>query len=519
MLQMMQKKVQSEGEKEKALYDKFMCWCSTGSGDLSKTIGDANTKIPELGSAIEEAVAQKKQFEEDVEKSSADRAAAKQAIADAKNIREKEAAAFAKFKAEADSNIDALEKAVAALDKGMSGGFLQTAAANKLKNIVNTRDDMQDYDRRTLLAFLSGSSDYSPASGEIVGILKQMGDEMQAGRSEAVASEDSAIKAFGELVAAKKKEIAATTKSIERKLERISSLGISIAQMKNELGDSEEALIEDKAFLADLDKNCEAKKGEWDERQKTRAEELLALADTIKVLNDDDALELFKKTLPSGASLMQVQSSAGSLRARALAEIRDIPGLEFIALALHGKKIGFEKVIKMVDDMVANLKTEQLDDDNKKEYCAVQFDSTEDKKKELDRSLENTNTEIADAQEGIATAAAEIKSLNQQIKALDKSVAEATEQRQEEHEDFKALMASNGAAKELLGFAKNRLNKFYNPKLYKPPPKRQLSEEEQISVNMGGTLAPTAAPGGIAGTGIGLVQISMHNIVAPPPPS
>merc|ERR1719456_1025210 len=50
--------------------------------------------------------------------------------------------------------------------------------------------------------------------------------------------------------------------------------------------------------------------------------------------------------------------------------------------------------------------------------------------------------------------------------------------------------------------AKNRMNKFYNPKMYKAAPKRQLSEEDQITVNMGGTLAPTAAPGGIAGTDI-----------------
>merc|ERR1719253_2280848 len=47
-----------------------------------------------------------------------------------------------------------------------------------------------------------------------------------------------------------------------------------------------------------------------------------------------------------------------------------------------------------------------------------------------------------------------------------------------------------------------RLNKFYSPKLYKAPPKRELSEEERITVNMGGTLAPTAAPDGIAGTGV-----------------
>merc|ERR1719238_2242047 len=79
-------------------------------------------------------------------------------------------------------------------------------------------------------------------------------------------------------------------------------------------------------------------------------------------------------------------------------------------------------------------------------------------------------------------------------------------------------MASDAAAKELLGFAKNRLNKFYNPKLYKAPPKRVLSEEDRITVNMGGTLAPTAAPGGIAGTGITAVQVNALNSVAPPPP-
>merc|ERR1711933_354529 len=106
------------------------------------------------------------------------------------------------------------------------------------------------------------------------------------------------------------------------------------------------------------------------------------------------------------------------------------------------------------------------------------------------------------------------------IKALDKAVAQATEQRKEENEDFTELMASDSAAKELLGFAKNRLNKFYNPKLYKAPPKRTLTEEDRITLNMGGTLAPTAAPGGIAGTGIAFAEIKQHNqdVVAPPPP-
>merc|ERR1712217_849572 len=94
----------------------------------------------------------------------------------------------------------------------------------------------------------------------------------------------------------------------------------------------------------------------------------------------------------------------------------------------------------------------------------------------------------------------------------------ATEDRKEEHEENVETLANSNAAKELIGVAKNRLNKFYNPKLYVAPPKRALSEEERITVNMGGTLAPTAAPGGIAGTGISAAQVNAANGAAPPPP-
>merc|ERR1711957_192419 len=76
---------------------------------------------------------------------------------------------------------------------------------------------------------------------------------------------------------------------------------------------------------------------------------------------------------------------------------------------------------------------------------------------------------IAEAKESIASLTEEIAALGEGIVALDKSVAEATEMRREENDDHKTLMVNNQAAKELLEFAKNRLNKFYNPKLYKPP--------------------------------------------------
>jgi len=224
--------------------------------------------------------------------------------------------------------------------------------------------------------------------------------------------------------------------------------------------------------------------------------------------------------LPGSASFMQLKVSSASVRATALDAIRAAPRsyhMDFIALAIQGKKIGFETVIKMIDEMAATLKTEQADDDAKKAYCAKEFDEADDKKKSLERAIKDLETAIADTKDGIASTSDEIDALGKSIKALDKAVAEATEQRKEENADFTELMASDSAAKEVLGFAKNRLNKFYNPKLYKAPPKRELSDEDRATLAAGGTLAPTAAPGGIAGTGItALSQIKAHG--APPPP-
>merc|ERR1719507_2997335 len=138
-----------------------------------------------------------------------------------------------------------------------------------------------------------------------------MGDTMAKGLADATAMEQASIKTFEELMAAKAKEVAALTASIEAKTQQIGELGVQIVQMKEDLDDTQKALAADTKFMAELEKGCSTKTAEWEERSRTRAEEQVALADTIKVLNDDDSLELFKKTLPSaGASLLQVTAAS-----------------------------------------------------------------------------------------------------------------------------------------------------------------------------------------------------------------
>merc|ERR1719171_3133700 len=182
--------------------------------------------------------------------------------------------------------------------------------------------DMSGVDRDMLVSFLSGSSNqangYAPASAEIVGILKQMKDTMEKDLEELKAQEATAAQDFEGMKAAKEKEIAAATVAIEEKTKRTGEVAVEIVNLKEDLEDTQDDLAKDQKFLADLEKNCDIKKKEWEEIKKMRSEELIAIQDTIKILNDDDALELFKKTsAAASASLLQVDLTAKEVRQKA----------------------------------------------------------------------------------------------------------------------------------------------------------------------------------------------------------
>jgi len=495
MLQRMQTTVSAEGEKEQAMFDKFMCDCKNADSTLAGSIASGEEKVGQLGTSIKASTAEKAQLEQELKDAQVGRVEAKDAMSKATAMRTKEEKTYAALAASLNANIGALGGAIAAISKGMGGAFLQTNTAAAVRKIVMDGPSMSDVDRQDMMAFLSGGqgNGYAPQSGQITGILKTLEDEMSKTLSEATDDEKSSLASYDGLMAAKTKQVNALTAAIESKSRRVGELGVKIAMETNDKEDTADAVVQDQKFYADLANNCKTKKAEWASIVEQRSLELVALADTIKILNDDDALEMFKKTLPGSSALLQLDGTDASTRGKALnfivkAQRMTKPSaLDFVELALRGKKMGFGKVIKMIDNMVASLKVEQIDDDAKKEYCELQFDHSDDKRKGLEQTISDLETSIDDAKEGISTTTAELEALADGIKKLDKSVAEATEQRKEEHSDFTELMANDSAAKEILAFAKNRLNKFYNPKMYKAPPKRELAEVQSA-------VAPGPAP-------------------------
>jgi chromosome segregation ATPase len=285
LLQAMAKEIDADGEKDEEMHEKYMCYCETNTKTLGTSITELTDKVPQIEASIEEAVATKAQLESDLAMHKSDREAAKKAIADATAQREKEAAEFASESTEDKANIAACSKAIDAIVKGMAGAFLQSDAAGALRNLVLNRENMDRYSRRTLTDFLSTSSQagYAPASGEIVGILKQLLEDMEKELDDITKTEDGAIADFEALVAAKEKEIAAATEAIEMKLEKNGEMAVKIVNLKNDLEDAQESLGEDQKFLAELKKGCATAGADYDARVKARAEELVAVQETIKI--------------------------------------------------------------------------------------------------------------------------------------------------------------------------------------------------------------------------------------------
>merc|ERR1719261_466894 len=451
------------------MYDKFMCYCDGNTGEMQKSVEEAAQRITELKAKLESSIAEKDQLDQELIQHKQDREAATQDLAKATAIREKEHSEYLELTGESKENLDAMISAIAALEKGMGSGFLQskTSLMDRLHKILNTAQTLDAYQRSTVTAFLAGGQnpfgDYHSQSGEIVGILKTMKDEMDAALNGAVGEE----------------EISAAGSAIESKTQRSGTLAVTITTTKGDIRDTTNEMEDTEAFLANLKVECAEKKKEWSVRCQIRAEEVAAISEAIKVLNDDDALDLFKKTLsleqgPAGSQLgfIQQHEAQHNRAQQALQQLQsnkvDQKNLQvqFLENALKSKSVDFTKVIKMVTEMEVVLKEEQASDDAQKSFCDKDIASSEREQKDTEEEIESSAALIEECKEASAATADEIALLQKEIKELDLAVAEATEQRKEEHGEYIQFMEENNAAVQLLQKAKNKLSKFYRPSQY-----------------------------------------------------
>jgi len=558
LLQDMAKEIQTEGEKEEALYKKFKCYCKNNDGQLSEDAKVARETIASNNAAAEAKTGQKKQTDAELKQHKADRKEAQAALAQASELRAKEKAKYDQEAGDMKQYISATQGALKALRRGTvkakqplsaedrADAFLQSATAKVLTNVVQAASsviNMDASDQMTMLNFLQG--DYHTVGNEIIGILDNMLEEFDKSLNGIVGQETSAVQAYKEMKAAKESEVASATKAIETKTALKGQLAVEIVQHKGSADTAMKELGDAEAFLLNLKQMCAAKDDDWESRSKLRADELSSINEAISVLNDDDALDVFKASLSfvqkRKLSFLQASGKKGVNAAKSVQKIlAQVAGSKNAALNLLANTaqqklnskatVDFSKIIIMIDDMVKLLKEEQVNDENVQKNCNENFRTSEaDRKtsnakiKSLAASIDQFNAQIAEGKEVVAKK-------QEEIVQLEKATKEATEQRRADNTEFIETLQLNTSAIQLIEKAKNKLNKFYNPGQYKAPEERDLTEEERLLKGAGADIGDTTASKTIQGTGqsttIMDVQVSFLQLgkgaapsLAPPPES
>lgn len=498
LLQEMAEEIEAEVEKEKKQYEKFQCYCKKNDGALDAKAKEAAALIKKTKAEVESLTGQKKALAEDLKKHKKDREDAKKNLALATKKRTEEKTKYDEATKEQKKTLEDIDKAIAALSKGMGKSFLQTTAADYLKNVINQNSaalsNLDVEDQESVVAFLQNGKDYAPVGGEIVGILKQMKDNFDESLGGIIKEEEEAVAAYKKLKASLSDLIAASSAAIEKKTELKGEVAVKIVEGKNVISTTEKQMGDDMATLAELKEACSGKGNEFATRQKDAAAEVEAINQAIGVLNNDDALELFNKTDTKDllqTSLLQVKTRKNDPKALALQQLSELSEksnnkavamLAFTAKQALKSKTGvdFSKILKMIDDMVVLLKQEAEDDLASRDQCNVDFNDSAAEKKETEHAIKGLSASIEELTEVISSQATIIEKSTADIVASKEAMAEATKQREEDNAAFVEAVDLNKQAVELIQKAKNKLNSFYNPQLVPKEKAPELSPEEEL---------------------------------------
>jgi chromosome segregation ATPase len=487
LLKDMLKQLEKEAEEDEEIYDKMACWCETNDKEKTKSIADAEARISDLTTKIEELTAASARLNTEIKNLEKEVAENQDALDKATAIRQKQLAEFNEEEKDLLESISALKAAVTVLSKHHS--FLQMPHSHLVGVAATVQNEMQKHasllagvlthkERKAVASFVQAPEDYfdasptfkqsyAPQSGEIFGILKQMKETFESNLSASQKEEMANQKAYEDLKAAKEAEIKAGQDQIDSKTQELADTDEKNAQAKEDLEDTKKSLSADEQFLMMLKEKCSMTDAEWEERQKTRQAEMEAVSKALAILSGDDAHDLFTRTF--NPSLLQKENAMHSERRAqaskllsAIAKKHQNPRLA--TLAVRVRLDAFTRVKKAIDDMVAQLLKEKEDEIKHKDFCVEEFNSNELQTEKKERAKADLEAKIEDLEHTIKALTEAIDQLKAEIAEMQVQLKRAGEDREKQNKEFQMTVADQRATQKLLTAALNVLKGFYDKK-------------------------------------------------------
>jgi len=482
LLKDMQASLEKEGEEDQVIYDSLVCWCQTNDKDKTKSIADGESRIDNLEHSIEELTAQSSKLNIEIAKLGEEVEKNQKALDKATGLRKKEIAEFMAEETDMLATIAALKGAVAAIGKNHAGALLQMQASQSqaehvklaavLQHVMSKHADILQglftpTQKRMVLAFIddrqpASAGSYAPASGAILGILKQMKEEFETNLAASQKEEVAGQADYESLKAAKETEIAAGKALIEVKTQELATTDENNAQAQQDLEDTTGTLAADQEFMVNLRLKCQQTDKEFELRCKDRQIEIGAVGKALAILSSDDARDLQTKTF----GFVQVQATSHSqLREKASKLLSDVArknrNPRLMALAVQVRLDAFVKVKQAIDDMVAELAKQKEDEILLKDFCTESFNENEVQTSKNTREKQDLQAIIDDLTMKIDELTKAIKTLEAEISEMQVQLKRAGENREKENKEFQQTVADQLATEKLLNKALDVLKGVY----------------------------------------------------------
>jgi len=481
-LQDMKVELQNDLEDDKIVHEKLDCWCKTNNQEKSASISSGDAQSKQLVATIDETAAKMVEIKtkRDETQKEVDRDWA--ASNEAKELRMKENKEFHDEEVRLTEAIQAADQAIQVLSR-VNPEFAQVrAAARHLRdaqvltlaslsgaNKLALRSFMDDVQGASSFLAIPGMKSYASQSGEIFGILKQMREPWKKSLGTIKEDEVKAVKDFEAMKAAKEEEIAAGKKLVVQLEEEFADFGEKNVQAKKQLADTNKQLALDTEFLGNLEKKCSESDAEFDTRIKNRMAEITAVDDTIKIVNDDKAFENFDKTvngffLQTSTGMVEAEQRDRQRRAAkvvALAAGRShSPRLSLLATTM--RLDAFTKVKEEIDKMVVELKKQQEDEIEHRDWCIKELNENNKSTELAYQTKDNLEVKIADLKKTIETLTSSIEETQKEMAEMQKQMKYASDNREGENAIFQQTVSDQRLTQIILRKALDRMKQVYS---------------------------------------------------------
>lgn len=456
LLKSMQDELQADAEKDEEVYEKFSCWCHDNDREKTQAIANAEQNIKALTGKIEENTGLIAQLKEEVKNLDQEIKQNQQALATATAQRKKQLAEFNAEDKDLTQSISALASAITVLSKHHGNtALISEALARVHQRVKHLPEHIHKVTKAQSLL------QYAPQSGEIFGILQDMHETFEANLAAAKKEEAQNQAEFEQLRAAKEEQIKnGSDQKLAKEQEKADATekkGQQIEERKN----TSESLSADEKFLRELTEKCKQTDDEWEARQKTRQDEILAVSQAISILSADDSRDTFSRTL----NFLQENSSVENKRKQVLKILsKYASNPRLFALSSRVKLDAFDKVKYMIDDMIEELKKEKADEIAHKDWCHEEFNSNDSDTNEATRKKNDSEAKIEDHQQQIITFEKKIKETKAAIAELQLNVKRAGEDRELENIEFQKTVNDQMATQKTIQKAIDVLGHFYDKK-------------------------------------------------------